>query len=111
MERSFERYVPFGDRREVILRRGRELGASYGFEIGRRTVTVGGRELELVRYRELLSPPPLQPGQPLMTPAQAAHYTPESEVYRAPGLEVLLRRTPDGFTDEEVVEILARLGC
>ena len=103
---TFARYVPFADAREVIVRRGREMGFRYGAEMSRRTVTVKGVEFTLVRYQAILSPPPMRPGQKPMSAEAAKHYKPESEVLRLPDAEVLLRRAPDGFSDEEVQKIL-----
>ena len=98
---SFARYVPFRDTREVIVRRGKELGFRYGFEQGRRMVQVQGGEYALVTYQELLSPPPLLPGQEPL-PAQAAkQYEPVFEVLFLPDAEVLIPREPNGFTDAE----------
>ena len=106
---SFARYVPFGDRREVIVRRGEERGFWYGFEQGRRKVTVKGGEFELVTYQNRLSPPPLLPGKRPLSAAAAKQYEPVSEVLFLPDAEVLIRREPDGFTDAEVEKILAAI--
>src|SRR5687768_9992377 len=91
---SFTRCVPFADGREVIVRRGAALGHDYGLPVGERTVSIGGSSVVLSRYRQLLSPPPLRPGEVPMSPQQAQNYTPESEVVRTAGMEVLIRRTP-----------------
>jgi len=106
----FARWRPFGDDREVIVRRGERMGFDYGLEQSRRTVTVGGVERELVRYQAFLSPPPLGPGQPPLCPSAAKRFTPESEVLRLPDAEFLIRREPDGFSDDEVELILECLG-
>lgn len=106
---TFARYTPFEDRREVIVRRGRELGASYGGELGRRTVKVKGGAVPLVKYQAILSPPPLKPGGKPMSAEAAKHYKPISEVLVLPDAEVLIRRDPDGFTDAEVDTILAAI--
>ncbi len=106
---SFARYVPFGDGREVIVRRGKELGFRYGLELSRRTVKVKGVAFPLVRYQALLSPPPLSPGQKPMSAEAAKRYKPESEVLRLPDAEILMRREPQGFTDAEVDKILAAI--
>ena len=60
---TFARYVPFGDGREVIMRRGREMGFNYGAELSRRTVKIKGHSFPLVRTVAILSPPPLRPDQ------------------------------------------------
>jgi len=106
---SFARYVPFGDRREVIVRRGEERGFWYGFEQGRRKVKVEGGEFELVKYQNRLSPPPLLPGKRPLSAAAAKQYEPVSEVLFLPDAEVLIPRAPDGFTDAEVDKILAAI--
>ncbi len=108
---TFERYRPFGwrDRREVIVRRGNEVGSNYGFELSRRRVTVQGKTFPLVRYVAILSPPPLLPGELPLSPEAAKQYEPEFEVLILPNAEVLLPRAPDGFTDAEVQEILAKI--
>jgi len=106
---SFARYVPFGDTREVIVRRSSELGFPYGFVLSRRMVKVAGGEFELVKYRNLLSPPPLVPGQEPLSAEAAKHYAPVVEVLFLPDAEVLIPREPDGFTDAEVAKILAAI--
>jgi hypothetical protein len=103
---SFARYVPFGDRREVIVRRGKEPGFRYGFEQGRRMVRVQGGEFALVTYQDLLSPPPLVPGQEPLSAEAAKQYEPVFEVLYLPDAEVLIPREPSGFTDAEVERIL-----
>jgi hypothetical protein len=106
---TFARFVPFGDAREVIVRRGKELGFNYGHEQSRRTVVLHGREFTVVRARAILSPPPLRPGQAPMSREAARQFTPESEVLYLPDAEVLLRREPNGFSDAEVERILAAI--
>lgn len=106
---TFARYVPFGDAREVIVRRGKELGFNYGFELSRRSVTIQGRSFELVRSQATLSPPPMRPGQKPMTKEAAKHYQPESEVLYLPDAEILIRREPEGFSSAEVDKILAAI--
>lgn len=97
------------DRRELIVRRGEERGFWYGFEQGRRKVTVKGGEFELVTYQNRLSPPPLLPGKRPLSAAAAKQYEPVSEVLFLPDAEVLIPRAPDGFTDAEVEKILAAI--
>lgn len=106
---SFARYVPFGDRREVIVRRGKELGVRYGFEQGRRMVQIQGGEFALVTYQNLLSPPPLVPGQEPLSAEAAKQYEPVFEVLFLPDAEVLIPREPSGFTDAEVERILGAI--
>ena len=106
---TFARYVPFEDQREVIVRRGKELGARYGGELGRRTVKVKGGEFPMVRYQAILSPPPMKPGGTPMSAEAAKRYKPISEVLVLPDAEVLIRRDPDGFSDAEVETILAAI--
>ena len=62
---QFARYVPFGDKREVIVRRGAALGHRYGRLLKNRRLTVSGAEYDFATYQDILSPPPHQPGQPL----------------------------------------------
>jgi hypothetical protein len=106
---SFARYVPFGDTREVIVRRGKELGFRYGFEQSRRMVQVRGGEFALVTYQELLSPPPLLPGQEPLSAGAVKQYEPVFEVLFLPDAEVLIPREPNGFTDVEVERILGAI--
>lgn len=106
---TFARYVPFADAREVIVRRGKEMGFEYGFEVSRKTVKVRGGEFPLVRYQAILSPPPMRPGQKPMSEKAAANYKPVSDVLMLPDAEVLIRHEPDGFTDAEVEKILAAI--
>ena len=106
---SFARYVPFDDRRQVIVRRGKELGFRYGLELGRRKVKVEGGEFELVKYQDLLHPPPRFPGQQPLSAEEAKRYKPVFEVLFLPDAEVLIPREPNGFTDAEVATILAAI--
>ena len=104
---TFARYIPFGDQREVIVRRGKELGFHYGIEQSRRIVKVKGYLFPLVRTMALLSPPPMRKGQAPMSAEAAKNSKPESEVLYLPDAEVLIRREPSGFSDAEVEKILA----
>lgn len=106
---TFARYVPFGDKREVIVRRGKEMGFNYGLEQSSRTVVIGGHKFRVVRSMAMLSPPPMHPGQKPMSAKAAKAYQPESEVLYLPDAEVLIRREPDGFSKEEVEKILAAI--
>ncbi len=103
---TFSRYDPFGDGRTLTVRRGEEMGLQYGFEQSRRTVEVQGRSFPLVRFEAILSPPPLMPGAPLLSPEAARHYHPQFDVLFLPDAEISIRRDPDGFSDEEVEAIL-----
>jgi hypothetical protein len=106
---TFARYVPFGDQREVIVRRGKEMGFNYGSEKSRRMVTIKGHKFPLVRTQAILSPPPMHPGQKPMSKEAAKNYKPESEVLYLPDAEVLIRREPQGFSSAEVEKILAAI--
>ena len=106
---TFARYVPFSDQREVVVRRGREMGFNYGLEQSRRMMVVKGHKFPLVRSMAILSPPPLGPGQAPMSKEAAKRYQPESEVLYLPDAEVLIPRQPDGFSDAEVEKILAAI--
>ena len=101
---TFARYVPFGDGREVVTRRGAELGRHpYGLEQSRRTVSLRGVDALLVRYVATLSPPPRTPTSPPIV--DEGQYHPVSDVLYLPDVEILLRRRPDGFDDAEVAQI------
>ncbi len=102
---KFARYVPFGDGREVIVRRGAETGFHYGFEQERRRVRLEGGDFDLVTFENVLSPPVLIPGQ---GQAGAGDYHPVKDVLYLPGTEVMIPRRPlrRGFTDDEVARIL-----
>jgi hypothetical protein len=90
----------------VVVRRGKELGFRYGSEVSRRQVEVDGHPFWMVRFRRLLSPPAHRPGAPPLPPAALASYSHESEVLMLQDAEVLVRRTPEGFSDDEVEWIL-----
>jgi len=104
--KSFARLVPFGDGREVIVRRDGAT-AHYGLEQGQRLVAIAGHEFLVVRYVALLSPPVLRPGEAPMSPEAARSYKPEYDVLYLPDAEVLIPREPRGFSDAEVGRILA----
>jgi hypothetical protein len=105
---TFARFVPFGDGREVIVRRGREMGTcSYGLEQSHRSVKVAGNEIRIVRYTDLLSPPPLTPGAPLVV--DDGNYGKRHDVVYLPDAEILLDRGPRGFDDAEVEKVLAAI--
>jgi hypothetical protein len=103
---TFSRYVPFNDGRELIVRRGGEMGFSYGLELSRRMVEVDGRPLPLVRFRAILSPPPLMPGASRMNAEAAERYRPVFDVLFLADAEMLMHRQPDGFSDEQVETVL-----
>lgn len=103
---TFARYMPFADGREVIVRRGTELGFRYGLELSRRLVKIGSGEFPLVRVISILSPPPMRLWRWLFWPGAAKQYKPISDVLFLPDAEVLLRRRPKGFSDAEVEQIL-----
>ncbi len=107
---TFARYLPFSDERQVIVRRGAELGHDYGLkDPSEQLVTISGVEVYITRHRQILSPPVSQPSSKPMTPEAARRYQPVSDVLRLPDAEVLIRRNPDGFSDDEVTEILAAI--
>lgn len=107
---SFARYVPFSDERQVIVRRGAALGHNYGLKApGERLVTISGVDVYVTRHRQILSPPALETTSKPMTPEAQRRYHPESDVLRLPDAEVLIPRHPDGFSDEEVTQILAAI--
>ncbi|MCB9555273.1 MAG: hypothetical protein H6707_04160 [Deltaproteobacteria bacterium] len=100
----FARFVPFGDGREVIVRRGSERGFDYGLPQGEREVELAEERFTVTRYVALLSPPLARPGSPAIDPAR---FKPEVEVLRLPDAELMLPRQPDGFSDDEVAQIFA----
>lgn len=106
---SFARYDPFGNGRQVIVRRGASMGFPYGMQSSERLVRIGDLDVRLTRYTALLSPPPWTPGSTPMTAEAARNYKPESEVLHLPDAEVLIRRAPNGFSDDEVELILAAI--
>lgn len=107
---TFSRYVPFADGRQIIVRRGAELGHDYGVkEPGERLVTISDVEVKITRHRQILSPPVLEPNARPVTTEAERRYRPESDVLRLPDAEVLIRRTPDGFSDDELAQILAAI--
>jgi len=105
----FGRLVPFGDGREVIVRRGPAMGHDHGFERWRRLVRIGGHEFLVVTSMALHSPPVLAPGAQPMSAEAARSYQPISDVLYLPDAEVLIRREPDGFTDAEVERIVSAI--
>jgi len=104
---TFARYVPFDDKREVIVRRGTAAGFNYGMERGHRRVSLDGREYEIVTYMAILSPPVHVPGRPLLNDPEDS-YHPEYDVLYVPGTEVMMQRRPasGGFNDAEGEQIL-----
>lgn len=105
----FARFVPFGDGREIVVLRGKELGKHHGLPQGSRRVRIERWELPLERSMTQLSPPPLMPGQQPMSWQAAKRYQPEMEVLYLPDAEVLIHREPDGFSDAEVQKIVAAI--
>jgi hypothetical protein len=102
----FTRWQPYGDGRQVIVRRGSELGKRSGPPGLRRSTSIDGVQVVLETLQQVLSPPPLQAGAQPMSREAAAHYTPTSEIALLPGAELLIRRHPDGFTEAELIEIV-----
>jgi uncharacterized protein (DUF952 family) len=106
----FARHVPFGDGREVIVRRGRELGTTNGLPSPQNPVIIAGIRVPVVRYLTILSPPVLAPGAKPMSPEAAADYKPEYDVFFLPDADLTVRRgRPKGFNDAEVARILAAI--
>lgn len=105
----FTRIAPFGDGRQIIVRRSADADPRRGFELSRRQVEVGARRVWLTRFRQLLSPPALSPGIKPLSPEALRAYSPESEVLYLPGVEVFIPREPAGFSDDEVALILRAL--
>jgi len=106
---KFARLVPFNDGREVIVRRGSELGFAYGMASPRPPVVLAGIRVPVVHYLAILSPPVLAPGAKPMSAEAAAAYQPESDVYYLPDADLMIRRVPMGFSDAEVAKILAAI--
>jgi uncharacterized protein (DUF952 family) len=105
----FARLIPFGDGRQVIVRRGKALGEAYGMPSRQPDIAIGGVRVPVIRYRQILSPPPLAPGAKPMSADAAAAYQPEDDVYHLPDADLTVRRSPKGFTDAEVAKILAAI--
>lgn len=107
---TFARYQPFSDERQVVVRRGTELGHGYGLQHAQeRRITISGVEVTITRHSQILSPPVLEPGSERLTPEAARRYRREHDVVRLPDAEVMIPRSPDGFTDDEVALILAAI--
>ena len=107
------RYAPFGDRREIVLRRGPERMTFEppSTEVGRRTIRIGSHDIVVVAIQQVLSPPVPPSGVPMRSQAELEyHYKPVVDVVYLPDGELLITRTPNGFTDEEVGLIVARIG-
>ena len=104
---TFARYIPFNDKREIIVRRGPATGHHYGLIQNNRGVTISGREHQLVTYRNTLSPPVRRPGEPLLNDAEDSSH-PVYDVLYLPDVEVMIQRSPAsrGFTENEVAQIL-----
>jgi hypothetical protein len=106
------RYAPFGDRREIVLRRGPErlTFQQPAFETGRRIVRVGEHEVVVVAIQQVLSPPVPPTGVPMRSQAELEyHYKPVIEAMFLPDGELLVTRTPNGFTDTEVAQLFSRI--
>lgn len=106
------RYAPFGDRREIVLRRGpqRMTFQSPASEVGRRSIRIGAHDAVVVAIQQVLSPPVPPSGVPMRSQAELEyHYKPVVDVLYLPDGELLITRTPNGFTDEEVELIVSRI--
>jgi hypothetical protein len=106
------RYAPCGTRREIVLRRGPERMAFQhpASELGRRTLRLGEHEVVVVAIQQVLSPPMPPPGVPMRSPAELEyHYKPIVDVVFLPDGELLVTRTPNGFSDAEVALIFSRI--
>lgn len=107
---TFARYQPFSDERQVIVRRGAKLGGNYGpQDPDERHIVISGIEVTITRHFQILSPPVLEPGAEPLTPEAASRYRPEYDVVRLPDAEVMIQRSPEGFTDDEVAQIIATI--
>ncbi|MEO0869543.1 MAG: hypothetical protein AAFY17_14120 [Cyanobacteria bacterium J06642_11] len=107
---TFARGRPFGDEREVIVRRGDEMGKRFDFELHRRPLQLGGQSVEVIRFRTILSPPPHTPGQALMH--DVGQYQPEYDMIVLSDAEITIPRLPNGsrsFSDQEVEQIVQRI--
>ena len=101
---SFARFQVLG--KEVVVRRGVELGYHYGgLKTCEREVTLGGKTHVLKTFRLVLSPPAL--GQTQQPVTETGQYRPEYDVLFLCGAEVMFPRRPSGFSDEEMVVLLA----
>lgn len=106
---TFARHVPFADERQVIVRRGAKLRHDYGTrDPGERLVTISGVDVPVTRHRQILSPPVLEATDAPTTPG-VQHDHPEFDVLWLPDAEVMIPRRPDGFSDDEVAQILTAI--
>lgn len=105
----FGRLIPFGDGREIIVRRGPVMGRHHGMEMRRRLVQIGGHEFLVVTFMDILSPPVLRPGEQPMSAEAAQSYKPISDILFLPDAEVYLPRDPSGFSDAEFERILSAI--
>jgi len=100
-------YQPFDDGREIRIRRDDATYRSGGLSAGQQTIVIGDREVVLRRFRWVLSPPALAPGQQPF--GDDGSYTPISDFVTVGGRVIQLPRRPRGFTDDEVRTIIAGL--
>jgi hypothetical protein len=104
---GFARYRPFNDEREILLRRGggaREIRLDPPFVSAMGPARIGPFVVEVVRMQQVLSPPVMEPGRP---PTNPEDYRPVDDILLLPDGELLIRRSPRGFSDMEVSRILA----
>ena len=95
-----------------MLRRGpaRMTFQQPAFELGRRTVRLGAHDVVVVAIQQVLSPPVPPPGVPMRSAAELEyHYKPVLDAMFLPDGELLVTRTPNGFSDAEVALIFSRI--
>ena len=105
---GFVRFCPF-DAREILFLRGgpvRHIQPDPVFFSMVGNARVGPYGIEVLRQRQVLSPPVAQPGAPPVNPAE---YQPVDDVLLLPDGELRIRREPYGFNDAEVAHIVASI--
>ena len=107
---TFARYQPFSDDRQIIVRRGAGLGHDYGLRHpDERHVAISGIDVTITSHTQTLSPPTLDPGDEPLTSDAAARYRQAYDVLWLPDAEVMIPRSPEGFTDHEVEQIISTI--
>jgi hypothetical protein len=105
---GFVRFGPF-DAREIVFLRGgpvRHIQPDPVFFSTVGNARVGPYGIEVLRHRQVPSPPVAQPGAPPVSPAE---YQPVDDVLLLPDGELRIRREPYGFNDAEVARIIASI--
>ena len=104
---DFERYEPFGDGRQVVVRRGERRKETLGVLQGSRSVVVAGRQYDLEIRQQILSPS----FGTTLDERNRETLQPIHENLRLHDVTISIRRSPrdQGFTDDEVEHILGKI--